>query len=234
MNARYPKILMNRVGYSNTILLVNGPDSILIDTGVKGFLKKIQKMLNQNRLVPEDIKLIILTHTHYDHTGNLYELKKLTGAKVLVHKNEFENLKNGTIPIPGGQRFLMKLVSDLGKLIAPGFASPKPFIADLINEDEFDLNPFGIDGKVVHTPGHSPGSQSVILGNKIISGDCFMNMNYGVVFPHFADNPYLLLQTWQNIFDMGIKEIYPGHGKLLKTEKAYPVFLKWKTKLHVD
>lgn len=224
---------MKRVGYSNCTLIVNGSRSVLIDTGVNGFSKMITGMFRQNQLKPTDIRLIILTHVHYDHTGNLHELTKLTGAKVLVHKNEFENLKNGRMPIPDGQRLLVKLVSTLGKLIVPGFASPKPFTADIVNQDEYDLSAFGINGKVISTPGHSPGSQSVVIGNKIIAGDCFMNMNYGVVFPHFAENPQLLLESWQKIFKYGVEEIYPGHGKLLKAEKAYPVLLKWQNKLNV-
>lgn len=231
---KQPKIVVGRIGYSNSTLLVNGPDSILIDTGVKGFLYKIKRMIKLSGLIPGNIRLIVLTHTHYDHTGNLSELKELTGAQVLVHKDEFENLKKGYMPIPGGQRFLIKAVSGMGKLFFPGFASPRPFTADLINEGEFDLKPYGISGKVIHTPGHSAGSQSVVLGKTIISGDCFMNMNYGVVFPHFAENSVLLLKSWERIFAMGIEEIYPGHGKKLMQGKAYPVYLKWKRKLKVE
>ena len=228
------KIIMKRVGYSNVSLIVNGSRSVLIDTGVKGYLKKSLLMIKHNYLKPEDIVLIILTHSHYDHTGNLHELKKLTGAGVMVHKNEYENLKNGYMPIPRGQRFLMKLVSGIGRTLLPDFASPKPFTADMVNESEFDLEPYGIKARVVHTPGHSAGSQSIIIGNNVISGDCFMNMQYGVVFPHFAENPELLLNSWQNIFNLGIKEIYPGHGGRLKIEKAMPVFFKWKKKLGME
>ena len=98
-----------------------------------------------------DIKLIVLTHVHYDHTGNLKKLVKYTGAKVLVHKNEFENLKKGFIQIPKGQGKYSRLISKFGNAIVPGFASPLPFTADLINEDEFDLNEYGIDGKIIST-----------------------------------------------------------------------------------
>jgi glyoxylase-like metal-dependent hydrolase (beta-lactamase superfamily II) len=87
---------------------------------------------------------------------------------------------------------------------------------------------------VIHTPGHSDGSQSVVIGEKVIAGDCFMNMNYGVVFPHFAEKPEVLLNSWQKLFNLGIKEIYPGHGKPLQKEKAFEVFLKWKKKLNME
>jgi hydroxyacylglutathione hydrolase len=227
-------IRWKRIGYSNAVLILNGENSILIDTGVKGNMHQFDLFFRQNKIKPHDIKLIILTHTHYDHTGNLSELKKLTGAKVLVHRNEFENLRQGFIGIPPGQRLYTKFITWLGKIFVPRFASPEPFVAELINENQFDLSEYGIDGKVISTPGHSTGSQSVIIGNTIICGDVFLNLIYGAIFPHFAENPHLLLMTWKKVIDMGIKEIYPGHGKILKVEKVYPAFEKWKKKLKAE
>jgi len=230
MNELKIKIVSTRVGYSNSILLVNGSNSVIIDTGVKGNINRFKLLLKQYRLNPSDIKLIILTHTHYDHTGNLKALADLTGAKVLVHKNEFENLKNGFIAIPVGQGKFSSIISKVGRTIYPRFASPKPFIADFVNEDEFDLNEFQIDGKVISTPGHTNGSESVLLNRTLISGDTFVNMRNGDVFPPFANEPKILLETWQNIFDLGIDNIYPGHGKMFKIEKAVAEYEKWKKK----
>jgi glyoxylase-like metal-dependent hydrolase (beta-lactamase superfamily II) len=227
------EIVQKRIGYSNATLIVNGENSVLVDTGVKGHFKQFQILLNKFGLQPSDLKLIVLTHTHYDHTGNLTDLVKLTGAKVLVHKNEYENLKNGFMPIPTGQRFFTRLVSAIGRMLVPKFASPKPFKADIINENEFDLKQYGLNARVIATPGHSSGSQSVLIDRKLISGDAFLNLPYGTIFPHFADEPALLLKTWQRLYDLGIREIYPGHGTKMKVEKTLPAFEKWKKKLNV-
>ncbi|MCG6189684.1 MBL fold metallo-hydrolase [Maribellus maritimus] len=226
-----PLIFQKRIGYSNSTLILNGENSVLVDTGVKGNLSAFKVWFRQHNLKFSDIKLIILTHTHYDHTGNLIELKKLTGAKVLVHKNEFEHLKNGDTPIPKGQGKYPRFISALGRKFMPAFASPKPFVADWVNENEFKLNTFGIEGKVFTTPGHSAGSQSVLVDDILISGDTFVNMRNGQIFPPFADEPQILLETWQQLFDMEIKLIYPGHGKKFKIEKAFPDFEKWSKKL---
>lgn len=232
MNVSTAKIVLTRVGYSNSVLLVNGSNSIIIDTGVRGYSSHIKIRLKQFNLNPSDIKLIILTHTHYDHTGNLKVLADFTGAKVLVHKIEFENLKNGFTPIPTGQGTYSRLISKIGRILYPKYASPKPFEAHLVNENEFDLQEFGIEGKIISTPGHTKGSQSVIIGKKLISGDTFINLPNGIIFPHFANDPKTLLETWQKLFDFGIEEIYPGHGKPFKVENAYPQFEQWKTKIH--
>jgi len=225
------KIVPIKIGFSNSILIANGSKSILIDTGVKGHLQQFKILFRKYNLSPTDIKLIVLTHTHYDHTGNLMGLVKLTGAKVLVHKNEFENLKNGFTPIPKGISLRTRIISNLGKFIYPKYASSKPFVADLVNEGMFDLKDFGVDGKIISTPGHTLGSQAVLLGKKLISGDTFINLKNGTIFPHFADNPKMLLETWQHLFDLGIKEIYPGHGRKMKVEKVFPEFEKWKMKI---
>lgn len=227
------RIIQKRIGYSNATLVVYDKNSILVDTGVKGKINQIPDLFKQAGLKPSDLKLIILTHTHYDHTGNLHAIHDYTGAKVMVHKNEFENLKNGFTPIPLGTSRYPKFISRAGRLIVPKFASSNPFIAEIITENEFDLNEFGLDAKVIYTPGHTKGSQSVIIGKTAITGDAFVNMRNGWIFPPFADEPKVLLHTWQHLFDSGIEDIYPGHGPKFKVKKAMQQFYEWKEKLGV-
>lgn len=231
MRKNEPKIIPLRVGYSNAVLVVNGANSILVDTGVRGFSMKIKMLFRQYQLKPADIKLIVLTHTHYDHTGNLRELKKYTGAPVLVHQNEFENLKNGFTPVPKGHGKYSRLISEFGRAVFPKYASPRPFVADLVNTGEFDLNEFGLDAKIISTPGHTNGSQSIVIGKSLIAGDAFINLKNGKIFPPFVNEPGILLQTWQRIFELGIEEIYPGHGPAFHPGKAFPDFEKWKKRL---
>jgi len=213
------------------VLIANGKQSVLIDTGVSGNMKKLRFLIRQAGLKPSDIKLIVLTHTHYDHTGNLKKLYDYTQAKVVVHKNEFENLKGGFTPIPTGQGKYSGMLSELGRKFYPTYASPKPFTADFINHDEFELQAFGIDGKLISTPGHTMGSQSLVLGGNLIAGDTFLNLKNGRIFPPFANNPAVLLQTWEKLFKYDINLVYPGHGNPFMIEKAFSDFERWKKKL---
>jgi glyoxylase-like metal-dependent hydrolase (beta-lactamase superfamily II) len=213
------------------VLIANGKQSVLVDTGVKGNMKKLRILFREAGLEPSDIKLIVLSHTHYDHTGNLKKLVKYTRAKVLVHTNEFENLKNGFTPIPEGQGKYSSIISKLGRKIYPTYASPKPFTADVVNADVYDLEAFGIDGKIISTPGHSQGSQAILIENTLIAGDTFLNLKNGRIFPPFANNPEVLLKTWEKLFDCNINLVYPGHGTPFPLEKAYVDFEHWKRKL---
>lgn len=224
-------IFWARVGYSNVVLLKNSETAVLVDTGVKGNLNHIIHFLKHKNVNPEELKLVVLTHTHHDHTGNLHELAKLSGAPVLVHQNEFENLKNGFTRIPKGMGFYTRIISGLGSIVVPRFASPKAFEAQLINENEFGLNPFGMDAKIISTPGHTNGSQSVLAGDTLVAGDTFLNLSNGIIFPHFCNDPATLLQTWEMLFNSGIKTVVPGHGKPFAIEKAFPEFEKWKKKI---
>jgi hydroxyacylglutathione hydrolase len=139
-----------------------------------------------------------------------------------------------TFQYPPDKDFIPDSYLYWAKTLVPRLPLLNPLVADLINDDEFDLSAYGIHGKVISTPGHSSGSQSVKLGKSIICGDVFMNLIYGSKFPHFAENAPGLLLTWKKIFDLGIEEIYPAHGKKMKIEEVYPVFEKWKKKLGMD
>ena len=225
------EIIPIRIGYSNVVILKQGASAVLVDTGLKDHLKTLSDFLRQRKVEPQQVKLIVLTHTHHDHTGNLHSLAELTGAKVLVHKNEFENLKNGFTPIPKGMGFYTRFISGLGSIVLPRFASPKAFEAQIINENEYDLNLFGIEAKIISTPGHTSGSQSVLVGDKLIAGDTFLNLSNGIIFPHFCNDPATLLKTWEMLFNSEIKTVVPGHGKPFAIEKAFPEFEKWKKKI---
>ena len=71
--------------------LLNGDHITLIDTGMPGNHDKILDYVkNVLKRKPEDIKTIVLTHYHMDHTGSLSELKKVTNAQIAAYKDEVD------------------------------------------------------------------------------------------------------------------------------------------------
>lgn len=84
--------------YTNCYVLADEEkkEAMVIDPA--GDVNKITKTLS---LLNTDLKYIYLTHCHADHTGAFETLKSETGAKVLIHRNEAENLKNPDINLSG-------------------------------------------------------------------------------------------------------------------------------------
>ncbi len=207
-----PEINKYTIGKSNVYLIVNGFQSVLVDTGTSGKLNRFIKILNEHNLQLSDLDLIILTHVHYDHTGTLADLKNNSDAAVLVGFPEDHYLERGYSPLPKGVNILGKTVSGVGSLVGGGkFKAVKP---DIVVQDEFTLNEYGIKGEVISTPGHTEGSLSVVINKKAaIVGDTFFNAFTGSLIPPFANDLISLHESWLKLYNMGIEIFYPGHGK---------------------
>lgn len=206
--------------------LVRQEGLILVDTGLpkvgsyKGMnLKKALRSLSSE---PKDIRLILITHGHYDHIGLLSDLKALTGAKVAVNQHEKEWVEKGLRPLPKAVTLWGKMLLAYEKM-SLGWMKVTPTSVDIVLEDSgLSLEPFGIHGKVIYTPGHSPGSVSLILDTgEAFVGDLAMNgwpFRIGPGMPIMADDVAAVRNSWRLIMDNGAKLIYPAHGKPFKVE----------------
>jgi hydroxyacylglutathione hydrolase len=203
-----------RTANSNAYLILNGTRSALIDTGTPGKAGLILEAARQAEISPSDIKLIVLTHTHFDHAGGLAELKAATGARVVVHASERDYLCMGRSPMPGGTNFLAKIVSLLGRTIFSSISRTPSMEADLLVEQQLDLHEYGLPGLILHTPGHSCGSQTLILQDRIaFAGDTLFGLFKSTAFPPFADHVPTLLESWQLLLATGCDTFLPGHGR---------------------
>ena len=188
---------------------------IIIDTGINFDRSRIEHALERRGIVPE---AIVLTHTHFDHAGNAAWLAGEYGAEVIVQEAESDSLARGDTPIPSGTYPLTKGIVSIGRKIAPAFKY-EPCTADHIFTDTFDLNRFGINGYVLHTPGHSPGGATTIIDNSVaIAGDSVIGTIPGSPFPPFADDVDELITSWKKLLDTGCQTFLPGHGKPVSRE----------------
>ena len=141
------------------VYLVKGPQLVVVDTGAPGSAPKILAALSRQGFVPADVALILLTHAHSDHAGSAAELRQATGAPVAVHRGDLAMLRRGD----NGKVF----PTDLEARISQRFVD-KPFPAldpDLVLDDQSDLRALGVDAELLSTPGHSPGSISMLFAN---------------------------------------------------------------------
>ena len=201
----------------NSCYLIRGKDVVMIDGGMPGKLRLFKKKLSTFNIQPSEIKLIVLTHSHFDHCGSAGEIRDFTGAEIAIHHSEQKFVEEGGMIIPKG-------VNTLGKLTQPflfrvfkklSFPKLKPDI--LVTDEPYPLSAYGIDGAIIHTPGHTYGSLSVILN----SGEAFVGCmaHNGLPFrlrpglPIYAQDIESIKKNWKMLIDKGIKMIYPGHGK---------------------
>lgn len=181
--------------------LIKGDRSILVDTGWPGDAERILKVLSSHNVDPTEITLILLTHGHSDHYGSVAPLQKATDAPVAIHKADAQALRCGTRALyPGGHPIGM--LGSLVDLYCTGERALGPIVEafmheqstvagihpDILIENEMSLEQFGVSGKIIPTPGHTPGSISVIVeSSEAVVGDLIC----GGVIRHSV--PYLFL-----------------------------------------
>lgn len=211
-------IIQLPLGKSNAYLIKSKNGYILVDAGVKGKEKVVREALEKNDASLSDIELIIITHVHYDHVGSLKALIDLTNSPVMVHQREYELLASGSTNFPKGTMMFSKIISKIANKATSGvFEGVK---ADILVDDTYDLSIFGINGKVIHTPGHTPGSICVLIEEEhLISGDTFFNIFKNSVYPPFANDEKELLKSWIRIKEKNPKLFYPGHGEMFYSRK---------------
>jgi hydroxyacylglutathione hydrolase len=198
-------------GRSNVFLLSGAGKNILIDTSPGYKWEKLKKRLNE--LYINKIDYLILTHTHYDHAENASKIKREYGAVVVVNEREAGALEKGETIFPHGTIFLTRFI--VNKL-APLFSvklNYEPCRPDVLVDQQLDLHEFGFNAYILYTPGHSIGSQSLIIDDEIaIAGDTIFGIFPGSVFPPFADNENEIIKSWGKLLETDCSIFLPSHG----------------------
>jgi hydroxyacylglutathione hydrolase len=205
------KIVKVLAGRSNVFLLSKEGKNILVDTS-PGSLWKILDH-NLRRAGIERLDALILTHTHYDHAGNAARVQKKYNAAVIVHRSEGPFLARGEGIVPHGTNRLGRLLIDgIGKKFAPNFEC-SPCRPDILVDEVLSLADYGFNAHIMHTPGHSPGSQSVIVDDEIaLVGDAMFGIFPWSVFPPFASDARQMVESWGKLLATGCRLFLPSHG----------------------
>ena len=214
-----PKVKRILFGSVSGFLVYSTDAAILIDCGHRNTVNRFQSALKEAGLSPPDIKLIVLTHTHFDHAGGAREIKDLCGAPLAVHRNEAEFLRKGKTPFPRGTRWKGKLIASIGNIFFKRLAEYPSLDADIVVDDFLDLSGFGIPGRIFHSPGHTAGSLTVLLKNgSAFVGDNVLGLSKKEHFPPFANDEKEVLASWEKYIELGASMLFPAHGGRVPVE----------------
>jgi len=219
MEYQIQRVPIMNFGMVNAYVLQSSKGAVLIDAGIPNSEKRVAAALAKLGLDYSDLNLIVVTHGHFDHAGNASTLRKLSGAPVLIHEQEAKFCA-------GEQQMKLCPTGWVGKLLYKSGAPQTPFgyftpEVVLSGNDRFDLKPYGLPGYVTSTPGHTPGSVSVVMddGQTFVSDLVASGLGLGGVFPTgiakrppFEENPHEVAAALELLLFEGTQHFHLGHG----------------------
>ena len=211
------EVIQYTVGMSNGFFIRSGAAVIAVDSGGELGDDILPELCPRYSIPPRDISLLIVTHGHVDHFLNMGHMKTLTRAPILCHKQAERFLSEGLFPEAFGRNKLGREIMRQQEKDGPPISFVPTVEPDIVFEGEYDLNQWGIGGKIIETPGHSKCSTAIILDSgEAIVGDTIVQPpgtdTAGLAFlSDTEDNDAVLFASIRKILDSA-HTIYSGHG----------------------
>ena len=207
---------IDSLGVGRAYLAIDADRVTVIDTGLKGSAERVLRAVEAAGRKAQDVRQIVITHHHADHTGSLAELAERTGAQVMVHALDAPVVR-GERPPPGPSS------GGLLKPLLARMSRPAPAARvdrELADGDEIDA----LDGmQVVHTPGHTPGSICFYCPKRrlLFTGDAAANTS-GLRGPvgWFTEDMARAKESIRKLAALDFEAVFFGHGRPIDKEAA--------------
>lgn len=198
-----------QAGLSVVHAVESGAGLVLIDAGYPGQGRKIARELR--KFSSNSLRLIIVTHAHFDHYGSASQLRDLTGAAIAVHEADAADMAAGRTRVD-----LVRGWGVPGKLVLPvvgTVAKPVPVVADLVLHEGDSLNAYGLAAVVLHTPGHTVGSITVMLGDgTAFVGDLVVAHPWLSAQCYYASDWSAIAASLARVQALRPTRVYSGHS----------------------
>ncbi|HTP11866.1 MAG TPA: MBL fold metallo-hydrolase [Anaerolineae bacterium] len=204
------------LGHVNCYLIKTEAGYLLIDTGASNQRTALDKELQAAGCQPGNLKLIILTHGDFDHTGNAAYLRQKFQAPLAMHPDDFGMIERGDMFAnrSSGNPILKTLAPVMFRFGQSNWVTP-----DLQLTEEFDLAAYGLDAKVISLPGHSRGSIGILTSEgDLFCGDLLENTKRPAL-NSIMDDRVAAQASVEKLRNLKVKIIYPGHGQAFALEQ---------------
>lgn len=186
---------------------------VLVDSGPAGAGPDVLAALAAAGGAPGDLREIVLTHAHKDHTGSAAALAAATGATIAAGGPDADAVR-GHAPVP--PPVLLEWESELYESTARSVpeAPPTPVHRELADGDRLD---WGLAARVLHVPGHTPGSVAVHLPDHgvLFTGDTVAIWGGGPIPGVFNTDRALLADSYARLAALDTGTALFGHGEPL-------------------
>src|SRR5262245_33816708 len=196
----------------NWYVVEDSGDFTVVDTGYPGYRPQLQS----------PAAAILITHAHADHIGSAASIANDTGARVLVHTDEADIVRNGTPEPPPSffadawrprfARYLLHAARNGARTIAP-----VPSVETFVDDETLD-----VPGRprVLHTPGHTAGHCAFLLEERgvLFSGDALVTRDNvsGHTGPQpirWNDDHEQARASYERLHGLGADLVLTGHGE---------------------
>ena len=192
--SKFAPVTIVNVGYRSTNYWVvsAGKFRLLVDIGWPGTIGTMKANLKRMGVPLREIRYALATHYHIDHAGLAEELKR-EGVLLLVLEVQVD-----AIPI---MKTWTKPSDNYVEITTHGNVTLS------FQESRQLLDQIGVSGEILHTPGHSDDSVSLLLDDgSVFTGDLPPEA-------YSADNP-VALGSWRLLRERGATRVYPAHGPI--------------------
>ncbi len=184
--------LLDGVGFDSNVYVVDG--ELLIDAGSGMFFQETVDEMMFLRIDPRNLRLIVNTHHHFDHTGADKLFRDISGADIAIHEADREKLEKAETNA--------ELFGSRAKSVTPTRILRD---GDIVSTRNFKF-------EVIHTPGHTNGSICLYERTRkiLFSGDVMLSNGLSDYEPGY--DAELLRDSLEQLSNLRIMYLFPGHG----------------------